>query len=194
MSLLFDWTSLTPYLTEKIRNILESVPTSVNPMLYSQIAVKSISLGDEPPHVSLSRIISLHLNEQRVELVFRYNGNAEFDLGFTINLNSLSTTKSIIETSRFMGCIYTDQPLIAKCRFLASTFDLTIKVEVTRGDETFIKLSEPPIVNFCLESNLSLLGPLFEIGLKKVMRMVRRQFAKVPEKIIVNIPNNTSLI
>lgn len=188
MSLLFDWTALTPYLTEKIRDILESVPDSIHPMLKSNITVKSVSLGDEAPHISLSRIISLHLNEQRVELVFRYNGNADFDLGFTLNLNSLSTTKSIVETSRFMGFLYTDQPLIAKCRFLASTFDLIIKVEVTHGNQTVIKISEPPIVNFCLESNLSLLGPLFELGLKKVMRMVRRQFAKFPGQIVVDIP------
>lgn len=193
MSLLFDWTALTPYLTEKIWVILESVPTSINPMLKSNITVKSISLGDEAPHISLSRIISLRLNEQRVELVFRYNGNAEFDLSFTLNLNSCSTTKSIVETSRFMGLLYTDQPLITKCRFLATSFDLIVKVEVTHGDETFIKISEPPIVNFRLESNLSLLGPLFELGLKKVMRMVRREFAKIPEKIVVDIPKNTNI-
>ncbi|KAK8860348.1 hypothetical protein M9Y10_012012 [Tritrichomonas musculus] len=194
MSLQFDWTALTPFLTEKIWGILESVPDSINPMLKSNVTVKSISLGDEPPHVALSRIISLHLNEQRVELVFRYNGNAEFDLGFVLNLNALGTTTSIVETSRFMGFLYTDQPLIAKCRFLASAFEVIVKVELTHGEETFIKLSEPPIVKFCLESNLSLLGPLFDGGMKKVMRLVRRQFAKFPEKITIDLPPGTKIV
>lgn len=193
MSLQFDWTALTPYLSEKIWGILESVPTSINPMLKSNVTVKSISLGDEPPHIALSRIISLRLNEQKVELVFRYNGNAEFDLSFTLNLNALGTTTSIVETSRFMGFLYTDQPLITKCRFLATTFELIIKVELTHGKETFIRLSEPPIVNFRLESNLSLLGPLFEGGMRKVMRMVRRIFAKFPEIVVIDLPPDVKL-
>lgn len=194
MSLQFDWTALTPYLTRKIREILESVPTSINPMLKSNVTVISISLGDEPPHIALSRIISLHLSEQKVEFVFRYDGNAEFDLSFVLNVNSVGTTKSIVETSRFMGFLYTDQPLIAKCRFLATTFNLVIKAELTHGKETYIQLTEPPIVNFCLESNLSLLGPLFEGGMRKIMRLVRRTFAKFPEKFVIDLPANTNIL
>lgn len=179
MSFQFDWTALTPFLSGKLKQILESVPSSVNPMLDSKIKVRSISLGTEPPHISFSRIISLHQNEQVVELVFRYKGNAEFDLQFDLNLNIFNAVNDLITAARFMGCIYTNEPMHTKCRFIASSFEITMKVEVTHGSSSFLKFSEEPLLEFVIDSNLSLLGPIFNGGLQKLMRTIRKIYRKV---------------
>ncbi|OHT02289.1 hypothetical protein TRFO_30611 [Tritrichomonas foetus] len=188
MSLQFDWAALTPFIAEKVRSIITNLPPTFHPMLESKIRLRGMTLGDEPPHVALSKIISLHLNEQEFALVLRYNGNAEFELEFNLNVNALGSTDEYVQSSRLMGLLYTDTPTVTKCRFLASAFEITVKVEVVHGKESYMKFTEPPIIRFNLDSNLSRLGPIFEGGLRKVMKVTRRMYEKVPEKIMLDLP------
>ena len=188
MSFEFDWFRITPYLTEKLHSIITSIPTTINPMLKSGIKMRSMRLGNEAPHVSLSKIISLHLNEQSVELVIRYSGNAEFELEMVLNVNALGVTDEYVQSSKLIGMLYTDTPIVSKCRFLASKFEITAKVIFVHGRESYIKFTEPPIVGFNLDSNLSLLGPIFEGGIRKIMKLFRNMYSEIPEKIMLDIP------
>ena len=188
MSLEFDWLPLSEVISGKIRELIESVPKDVNPMLEGPIILRKLSLGDRPPQVALSHIIALHLDHQAIGAVFRYDGNAELEVIVDLNLNVLGATKTDTEVNRFMGNIYCDAPMKTKCRFLISQIRVTVKIEISHGAVSYFRFEEPPEVSFCIDSNLSLLGPVFESGLQRVMRLMKHEFSRLPEKIELDIP------
>lgn len=188
MSFEFDWLPLSEVISARIREAIESVPVDVNPMLEGPVILRKLALGDRPPQVALSHITSLHLDHQAIGAVLRYDGNAELEVVVDLNLNVLGATKNDIEVNRFMGNIYCDAPMKTKCRFLISQIRVTVKVEISHGDVTYFRFEEPPEVSFCIDSNLSLLGPVFESGLQRVMRIMRHEFSRLPEKIELDLP------
>ena len=190
MSLQIDWVALTPIIAEKLQDIIESIPGDINPMLKSKIKLKKLDLGDQPPHIAISKITSLHFNEQIVSFVFRYNGNAEIEILMDINANSCGVTERQIKVERLMGTLYTDQPLNIRCRALLSSFQISVKIELNHSEKTFIRFEEPPILKFSIDSNFSHLGPIFIVAFGRIKKVIQKIFSSLPEKIEIEIPQN----
>ena len=188
MSLEFDWLPLSETISKKVREFIESVPVSFHPLLESMVTLRKLSLGDEPPHCAISHITSLHLDHQIIGAVLRYNGNAEMEIGLDLNLNAAGATKNDVQINRFMGNLYCDARVKTKCRFLISAIRVTVKVEITHGSVSYLRFEEPPDIAFCIDSNLSMLGPVFESALQRIMKMLRNEFSALPERIEFELP------
>ncbi|KAH0790119.1 hypothetical protein GPJ56_006014 [Histomonas meleagridis] len=188
MSLQIDWVALTPIIMEKLQEIVESIPEGVNPMLKSKIKFNKLFLGDQPPHIAISKITSLHYNEQILSLVFRYEGNAELEVSLDINANSCSVLPKQTIVARHMGTFFTDAPLNIRCRALLSSFQISLKIELNHGEKTFIRFEEPPTLKFTIDSNFSHLGPIFLIAFNRIKKVIKKIFNSLPEKIEIGIP------
>ena len=189
MSFDLDWPVLSGVISSKLRSIITEIPSTMHPMLASPITLKRLSLGDDPPQIAITHIASLHLDEQTVGAVIRYNGNAEMEVGMDLDVNVFGATKQMIEMNRFLGNLYCDAPIRARCRFLISAIRITVKVEVSHGTQTYIRFEEPPEIAFCVDSNMCLLGPIFDSALQRVMKIVRNAFSRLPEKILLELPS-----
>jgi hypothetical protein len=183
MSLEFDWRSLSPFIADRLTEAIESVPADGDPMLRSTIKVLRVTMGDIPPSVALTRIGSLHLDEQNLGVSFAYKGNAELEILLDLDLNAVGNQPSYLEANRFMNTIYTEAPLVTRCRVLVSAVDISVKVDVTHGQKTFIRFEEPPTFSLCIDSNLCYLGPLFQSGMDRVVRIAKQSFRDLPEQI-----------
>lgn len=188
MSFQFDWAALTPFLTQKIREAIEAVQPGVNPMLASAIRLIKLDLGTDPPHVAFTKIGTLHMNKQSVSMIVRYNGNAEMEVGLDINMNACGADAITEDSMRHMGLLYSESPMLTTCRFLISAMNLLVKVEITHDDDKVcIRFEEPPKVSLCIDSNLSLLGPIFDAALQRVMRIIRDLYSELPDIIVIDL-------
>jgi hypothetical protein len=127
------------------------------------------------------------LEEQNVGVSFRYDGNAELELMVDLDLNAVGSTRDALEVNRFMGTVYTETSLVTKCRFLISALAISVKLDVTHGNQTFIRFEEPPSFSLCIDSNLSLLGPVFQSGMDRIVRIAKKSFRQLPERIEISI-------
>jgi len=185
MSLEFDWASLTPFIEQKIRDAIVNIPQSVNPMLSSSISLLSMDLGPTPPSVVFKKISALTMNRKKVSVALSYRGSASFEVSLDMNLNILGATTPSTNSLKFMGTLYSDVPMVTKCRFLASNFDLYTVVAITKDTDTYFEFDEYPSVSFTLDSNLSKLGPLFDSAMKRVESTVEYAFYCLPDKIFI---------
>jgi hypothetical protein len=183
MSLEIDWPAIRNFLAAKLRSTIESVPMDVDPMLRSTIKVTHLSLGDSPPHLALSHIITLRLDNQTVGVVAHYDGNAELEIQLDLDRNAVANKPEALEVNRFMGTVYTECPMVTRCRLLFSGFRISVKVEISRGAQTFIRFEEPPAFSICIDSHLSHLGPIFESSMQRIVRFGNQEFAQLPERI-----------
>lgn len=189
MSFELDWPVLSGVISRKLQSIITEIPPNMNPMLASPITLKRLSLGDDPPQIAITHITSLHLNEQTVGAVVRYHGNAEMEVTMDLDVNVFGATKQMMEMNRFLGNLYCDAPMRTRCRFLISAIRITVKVEVSHGAQSYIRFEEPPEIAFCIDSNMCLLGPIFDSALQRVMKIIRTEFARLPEKILIELPS-----
>lgn len=188
MSLQFDWEALKPFVQEKIGEAISKVPIDANPMLRSKVRLVSMDLGTSPPFVALTRISSLTLKQHKISAIFRYRGNAIIEIKCDLNVNALGARSDHSQSKRMMGMIYTSAPMIIPCRFLLSNFDICFKVNITHGETTFIEFEEPPVVNFTMDSNIGKLGYIFNLSLRRIQKIIRMEYAKLPPKIEIKIP------
>ena len=187
MSFEFDWNSLKPFLEQIISNFIIKIPININPMLNSNIELISINLSNLPPNIILHRIDKLSLNEQKFCTIFNYNGNALIEIKTDLNLNILNTTKKNKNILKFMGMLYSDVPMITKCRFLISNFQLSFKINIIHSKSIFIEFEDPPNINFTLDSNLSKLGPIFESAMNRIENIIKLTFNNLPKKLEINL-------
>lgn len=190
MSLQIDWVSLTPFITNKIQSIISSVDSGINPLIISPIKLKKLNLGDDPPTIAISRITSLHINEQVISAIFRYSGNAEIELLMDVSANSCGNTRKLKRTSRFMGSIYTSAPLKTRCRALVSKMDICVKIEIRHENmdskKIIIRFEEPPSLSLRIHSNFSSLGPIWEMALGRIKKIIKDVYNELPEKIEID--------
>jgi hypothetical protein len=183
MSVEFDWPALRGHLCETLRSLIESVPADADPMLRSQIKVTRLTFGDDPPHLALAAVKALTLDRQVADVVFRYGGNAELEIVVDLDLNAVGNTRDAVEVNRFMGMVYTECPMVTRCRVLASALRISVRVEVTRGDGLSIRFEEPPELSLAIDSNLSHLGPVWKSALARIIRIANDGFRGLPERI-----------
>jgi len=167
----------------KVREAIRAVPVSANPMLDRPILLKRLLLGDVAPQVALTDTASLHIGEQSAGVVPGYDRDGELEMAVDLNLNGIAATREAASVNRYMGNVFVDAPMPTTCRFLVSAVRVTVKLEVTHGPESFLRFREPPDIAVCIDSNLSMLGPLFSLGLQRAMKVARAAFEALPARI-----------
>jgi hypothetical protein len=145
-------------------------------------------LGDVPPEIAISHITRLKLDEQTIGAVVRFAGNAEIECSVDLNLNTVGGGRAAKEVNRYMGIVYSDAPVVSRCRFSVSQVAISVAVEITHKENVTIRFQERPSLSFSIDSNLSSLGPLFESGLARVVKMANKAFAALPQDIEIPIP------
>jgi hypothetical protein len=73
--------------------------------------------------------------------------------------------------------------MVTRCRVLVSAFRISVKVEITHGETSFVHFEEPPSLSLSIDSNLTHLGPIWKSALTRIIRIANDGFRSPPDRI-----------